>query len=150
METISTNTEIEKIIRDNKIFRFASELQYSDNEKRKELLREILTRLKNNNSDDEKAIKAREEITKIRDKLNENQLKKKWHRLLEEQKVDQIKKYFDEKIEDIAARKIEMNKVLELLKNGDLANKYVIYDEKNGKIENIEYEKEIKKKQNKT
>ena len=63
MGEVSINTTIDQIVIENKIFRFASELQYTDDDGRKYLLREILRRLQNDNSD--KSSKARDEINKI-------------------------------------------------------------------------------------
>jgi hypothetical protein len=144
MSEISINTTIDQIVIENKIFRFASELQYSDDDNRKYLLREILRRLQNDNSD--KSSKAREEINKISEKMNENQMKKKWFRLTNENKIEQIKKYFEKKIDDFEKRNNEIKKVLEMLESDSLKNKNVTYNEKDGKIENIEYEKIKKEK----
>lgn len=144
MSEISINTTIDQIVIENKIFRFASELQYTDDDNRKSLLREILRRLQNDNSD--KSTKARDEINKISEKINENQMKKKWFRLTDEQKMEQIKKYFEKNIENVEKRDNEIEKVLKMLKSNSLNNKDVTYDEKNGKIEKIEYEKKEKTK----
>jgi hypothetical protein len=147
MSEISINTTIDQIVIENKIFRFASELQYTDDDNRKYLLREILRRLQNDNSD--KSSKAREEINKISEKLNESQMKKKWFRLSNEHKIEQIKKYFEKKIEDLEKRNAEVDKVLKMLESDSLKNKDVTYNEKEGKIENIDYEKVIKEKSRK-
>jgi hypothetical protein len=147
MNEISINTTIDQIVIENKIFRFASELQYTEDDGRKYLLREILRRLQNDNSD--KSSKAREEINKISEKLNENQMKKKWFRLSNEHKIEQIKRYFEKKIDDVEKRNIEMEKVLKLLESDSLKNKDVTYNEKEGKIENIDYDKVKKEKSKK-
>jgi hypothetical protein len=139
MGEVSINTTIDQIVIENKIFRFASELQCTDDDGRKYLLREILRRLQNDNSD--KSSKARDEINKISEKLNESQMKKKWFRLSNEHKIEQIKKYFEKKIEDIEKRNVEIEKVLKMLESDSLKNKDVTYNEKEGKIENIDYEK---------
>jgi hypothetical protein len=147
MGEVSINTTIDQIVIENKIFRFASELQYTDDDGRKYLLREILRRLQNDNSD--KSSKARDEINKISEKINESQMKKKWFRLSTEHKIEQIKKYFDKKIEDVDKRNVEMEKVLKMLESDSLKNKDVTYNEKEGKIENIDYEKVKKEKSKK-
>jgi hypothetical protein len=144
MSEISINTTIDQIVIENKIFRFASELQYIDDDNRKYMLREILRRLQNDNSD--KTSKAREEINKISEKLNENQMKKKWFRLSNEHKIEQIKKYFEKKIEDIEKRNAEIQRVINMIESNFLKNKDVTYNEKEGKIENIDYEKNKKEK----
>jgi hypothetical protein len=147
MGEVSINTTIDQIVIENKIFRFASELQYTDDDGRKYLLREILRRLQNDNSD--KSSKARDEINKISEKINESQMKKKWFRLSNEHKIEQIKKYFEKKIEDIEKRNVEIEKVLKMLESDSLKNKDVTYNEKEGKIENIDYEKVKKEKSKK-
>lgn len=141
-ETVNLNT-FDSIVRENKIYRFSSELQYSEDDDRKNLLREILKKIQNDTSN--KSVKVREEISILCEKMNANQYKKKWHRLNEEQKKDQIQKYFSEKIEDNVEREKEMNKVFNMLDNDKLKNTHIKYDEKEGKIENIEYEKKEKK-----
>jgi hypothetical protein len=135
-------TIIDDIVRENKIYRFASELQHTENSERKEMLRDILKKLHNDTND--KSEKAREEITKICIKINENQMKKKWFRLTQEQKIEQITKYYENTKggETEAEKKI----ILDLLKYEKLENKFVEYDEKNGKIINIIYEKDKKTK----
>lgn len=148
MNEISINTTIDQIVIENKIFRFASELQYIEDDNRKYLLRKILRKLQNDNSD--KSSKAREEIAKITQKINENQMKKKWFRLTNEQKTEQIKKYFEKKIEDVEKRDNEIKKVLDMLELESLKNKDIVYNEKEGYIENIEYEKEKNKKKEKS
>lgn len=147
MGEVSINTTIDQIVIENKIFRFASELQYTDDDGRKYLLREILRRLQNDNSD--KSSKARDEINKISEKINESQMKKKWFRLSNEHKIEQIKKYFEKKIEDMEKRNVEIEKVLKMLESDSLKNKDVTYNEKEGKIENIDYEKVKKEKSKK-
>jgi hypothetical protein len=146
MESMSTNTIIENMIRDNKIHRFSSELQSTNDEAKKILLREILKRLTNNN-ENEKSVKARNELSKMRDKFNENQMKKKWFRLSKEQKEEQIIKYLNETIEDDKKRDEEFEKLKKMLENDELENKFVIYNEKEGKIEELNYseKKKVKK-----
>lgn len=141
------STIIDNTVRENKIFRFASELQCTENEERKEMLREILKKLHNDTND--KSEKAREDITKICVKINENQMKKKWFRLSIEQKTEQITKYIDETYKNDTEVKIkekELKIILEMLNEDKLENKFVDYDEKNGKIININYEKKSKLK----
>mgnify|MGYP005866212781 CR=1 FL=1 len=127
---------LDQITIENKIFRFASELQYTENDERKILLREILRKLQNDNSD--KSVKAQTIIDSVREKLNQNELKKKWFRLSKDKKKEQIKLYYESKVEDINERKNLIEKVLLLLENDKLENKNVIYNEKDGKIENID------------
>lgn len=142
---------LDQITIENKIFRFASELQYTENDERKLVLREILRKLQNDTSD--KSAKAQSIIDNVREKINKNELKKKWYRLTKDNKIDQIKSYFNSNIEDINERKIQTDKVLSLLENDNLINKNVIYNEKEGKIEGFDLEitkimakKNIKKK----
>ena len=145
METVSINTTIDNVIRENKIYRFSSELQYNEDEDRKKSLRDILKQLQNDNND--KSSKARENLNVICEKLNQNQLKKKWYRLTKDQKIDQITKYYEEKIENEITRKNTISNVLEMLESEKLKNKNVEYNEKDGKIINIEIEiKNVKEK----
>ena len=144
------STIIDNIVRENKIFRFASELQSTENEERKEMLREILKKLHNDTND--KSEKARDEISKICVKINENQMKKKWFRLSIEQKTEQITKYIDEKYlnnTEIKTKDKELKTILYMLNDNKLENNHVEYDEKKGKIVNIDYEKKLKTKSKK-
>jgi hypothetical protein len=144
------NTKIDNINRENRIYKFTSELEYlltnNHNSERIPLLREILKILQNNN--DDKELKARENITNLCNKLTENQLKKKWVRLTLDYKIDQIKKYCLEKFENNEERVKIQEKILKLLEEGKLKQNLIEYNEKIGKIINIEYEikEHIKKK----
>jgi hypothetical protein len=163
MDTVSFRTTIDDIARENTIGRFASELEYlllckkakesvksklsdtsdssdTDNLKRINDLREILKQLRNKN--DEKSKKAREDLDKLCVKLREQQYKKVWHRLLPEQKKDQIEKFFKETIEDETERNNKIDKVMHMLEDGKLKQKMINYNKHAGKIVEINYEKE--------
>lgn len=127
---------LDQLTIENKIFRFASELQYTENDERKLSLREILRKLQNDNSD--KSAKAQTVIDNVREKINQNELRKKWFRLTKEKKIEQIISYYESKIKDVDERKKQIEKVLLLLENDKLINKNVDYNEKEGKIENID------------
>ena len=127
---------LDQLTIENKIFRFASELQYTENDERKLSLREILRKLQNDNSD--KSAKAQTVIDNVREKINQNELRKKWFRLTKEKKIEQIKLYYESIIKDVDERKKQIEKVLLLLENDKLINKNVDYNEKEGKIENID------------
>jgi hypothetical protein len=145
--TIPVATAIDNIVRENKIFRFASELECCTNEIRKNNIRLILRSLQDKS--EEKAIKARENITSLCNKITEAQLKKKWIRLTLDQKVSQITKYYEGIEEDEDTQKELIKKAFDLLEAGKLKSKMITYDEKEGKIVNINLEfKEPKKKKN--
>jgi hypothetical protein len=139
MEIISINTIIENIVKDNKITRFSSELQYSNfgGEERKNKIREILKRLSNNNSEHEKSNKAKDDIANLCNIVNENALKKKWIKLTLDQKTGQIEKYFKLKIDDAELCLKEVDKIIDMIKNDKITNKSFTYNEKEGKLEDI-------------
>jgi hypothetical protein len=126
---------IEQIVTENKVFRFATECQYSNDDERKFLAKDILRKIQNDSSD--KSVKARDKISEYSELFNKDKLKKKWFRLSEEQKADQIKLYFEKKIEDVEERKTETEKVLQMLYSDELKTKNVVYDEKLGNITDI-------------
>lgn len=131
MESTPINIIIDNIIRENKIYRFSSELQYTEDDGRKKMLRDILRSFQNDNND--KSTKARENLNLIRDEINLNQYKKKWFRLSKEQKNDKIIEYYENETDE----ENEEKEVLEMLENDTLKNKCITYDNKKGEISDI-------------
>ncbi len=91
----SVDNQIDDIVRENKIHRFASELQYTLPEERKTILREILqlSSDKKESSGNGMETDARNKLNKMYDSIGENSLKKKWVSLTTSQKQERIKSY---------------------------------------------------------
>lgn len=138
MDTTSIGTTIDNIVRENKIFRVAAELEHTNNAERKTLFREILRQLQSRENEIQE--KARENVNAVCSRLTENQFKKTWNRLTTEQKEEQIKRFFQKDDEE------ECEKIMKMLHDGKLKIKMVEYDKKLGKIEGFDFEKPTKKK----
>jgi hypothetical protein len=134
-----TSVIIDKIRIDNKLFRYMSELENIEDDDRKNLLRKKLRELQNDNKD--RLEKAREKINDIKSKIDKSEFKKKWFRLTDDQKNEQIKRYFEKNISDPKERKKEIDRFSDMIKLDTLKNKNIIYNEKDGFIENIDLNK---------
>lgn len=138
-----TSIDIENILKENQIYRFSCELQYSHDDERKEKIRKILRSYQNEVLDKEKLLRARSGLDKFRDEIVKNQYKKKWHRLTKEQKKDKLDEYYY----NMYDKTDEKKEIYELLENDKLKNSNVNYSESEGKInEIILVKKQIKNK----
>ena len=70
MDTTSIGTTIDNIVRENKIFRVAAELEHTNNAERKTLFREILRQLQSRENEIQE--KARENVNAVCSRLTEN------------------------------------------------------------------------------
>jgi predicted transcriptional regulator len=132
----SIDNQIDDIIRENKIHRFASELQYTSLEERKAILREIL-QLSPNKKDlqlNDAKTDARNKINKIYDSIGENSLKKKWISLTTSQKQERIKSYIKNSVKDDKLVITLVSKFLSMLEKRTLKQSYVEYDHHKGEI----------------
>ena len=141
METRITdiNSDIENIRRECKIHRFASELQYTNDDKRKTHIKSILNVIQNKNNVDDEELK-----NKICDRIEVNSYKKSWLKLNNDQKINRINKFFESKEQNDVNDKLKKD-LLELLKKSRLSSN-ISYDEKIGCIlsVNLDIEKEKK------
>lgn len=138
MNTNSIDNVIDEIIRDNKIFRFASELQNTNtnNVERKQDIQNILRNLERSNVEEQHC--ARDKLDNIYSKIDTCALKKKWCRLQVTQKKERIKKYLNDNITDIEQRNKFEKILVEKLEQGYLKTiKDIDYDVELGIIKNI-------------
>jgi hypothetical protein len=113
MDTVSD------IIKENKIFRFASELNSTTEETRKLAIKAII----------QKSVTQKtplEEFNLNLEKIDKLQYKKQFYRLKSFQKEDRIKKYTEKMFKDITYSLA--NQIIELMNTGKLKNKDVDYD----------------------
>src|SRR5690348_6815390 len=92
LEQNSPDNIIDEIIKDNKLKRFASEIQHTNDSNRKQDLREVLrclegaTTIKFEES-------AKTKLNKIFDEMDNSTIHNKWSRLSIPQKKDRIKEF---------------------------------------------------------
>jgi len=139
MDFSTSRITIDTIVKENKIFRFASELECCNCPNRTKMLNSILKKLHSDSSD--MSEKSKSQVETLCEKINLEALKKKWFKLTKEQKEEQIKKYYSQE----ENKDEEYQETIKLLNEDKLENKNVEYDEKNGKIINIK-KQETKKK----
>jgi len=139
-------TDIQKIIKNNKIYRFALELQYTENEDSKILLKQILQNFEQNINDDytinTDKHNLKTNIEKFNDKFNkidELTFKKQFYRLNEIQKINKLKEYFknNKNIVDDKMLQSHADTILEFIKNKKIKNADVEYNINSTTITNI-------------
>jgi hypothetical protein len=125
---------IDEIIKENKIQRFALELQNTLDGARKAEIKSILHMLEGSGIAKD-THDARNKLNDIYQKIDECALKKKWNRLQVSQRVERVKNYLSELIPDAKKRKPIEDQLVETIKNGAMATaKYVTYDQYTGNI----------------
>ena len=129
-------TDIQKIIKNNKIYRFALELQYTENDESKQLLKNILENFEQTVNEDNSIVTnktvTKSNVEKFNDKMNKIDnitLKKQFYRLNEIQKINKLQEYFKIKknIDDNNLTQKFAEEILELIKNDKLKNKDIEY-----------------------
>jgi hypothetical protein len=138
----SVDNQIDEMINESKIYRFASELQHTEDESRKTSLRSILAILQRTDKTVklEKELNARQKINDMFDKIEISALKKLWSRLNDKQKENRIKLYVSEMVMDDAKKSGYEKKLLELFETKKLKKTLIEYDEKEGKIISVDVE----------
>ena len=127
--------QIDDIIRECTVHRFASELQYTKNELRKETIRGVINVIQGKpilvGSD------ARTKLNKIYDKINESELKKNWTKLNNTRKQERINEFTKRSIKDVnQCEQLEL-KLLKMLEDGKLKRTFIDYDTTTGTIISI-------------
>ena len=135
--TTNINTKIEEIIRDNKIFRYALELQNTTDVKRKELIKLKLINLQGIPTK-ELSTTAKTKLDEIYDNIDSFTLKQKWSKLKDKQKLERIKLFIESS--DLSdSKKVQLEKtIIEMIKNKTFKISYIDYDSKDGKIISID------------
>ena len=129
------DNEINEIIRENLIFRFAIELEYTDNEDRKEELKNKLNKIQFSDKIEQDDTKIK--LDDIFSKIDEFTLKKQWSKLSTAQKTERIQHF-------ISLKKLSDDKTLliiktidKLIKNKKLKTSYIEYNIELGQIDEI-------------
>lgn len=138
METV--DNQIDEIIRECKIYRFASELQFTKDDIRKNDIKDILNTLQRSSNNEDS---ARDKLNKIYDNIDKTALLKKWTKLTLSQKQDRIKDFVKRTYKN--DKNETEKKLLDMLNNGKLKMGWVDYNNKEGYIIAINIEKKPKK-----
>jgi hypothetical protein len=132
--------EIDSIIKENKLFRYRSELEdvskvnSSINRKRIKILKRIIKKEESIKTDREE---REDKLKKHFDIINEQQYIKKWQYLNKEQKLDRFNKFIKKvEIEDDI-----IDELIEKISNNSLKSKNITYDKNKCMILNILYNK---------
>lgn len=138
----SPDNLIDELISECQIYRFASELQATNDETRKTQLRSILAIKQRceKNAKEEKEENVQQKLNNMFEKETEYALKKSWTRLNDSQKINRIKHYVQSMIMDTNKKVEYEKKLLELNETKKLKKTQVVYDEKMGIISKIEIE----------
>lgn len=133
MNTI--DNEINEIIRENLIYRFAIELEYTEDEYRKEEIKNKLNKLQFSEKIEYDETKTK--LDNMFSKIDEFVLKKQWTKLTPNQKNERIDHF-------IRLKKLSDDKVLlikdtidKLIKNKKLKSSYIEYNIETGQIDEI-------------
>lgn len=130
---VPSDNVIDEIIKDNKLHRFASELQYTDDQTRKAQINEILVFLQGVS-----AIKTQSPQSK-RNKMfsdyHNKAILQSWNKLKKSQRNERMKCYLTELVKDEDNRNDIIKQVCELIDEGKLkGTKEVIYNKEKGEI----------------
>jgi len=123
-----------EIITENKLFRFASELQHTTDDYRKIVLKHILQKLQDVNLVKDNNIQKFDKELEGTEKL---MYKRQWSRLQDFQKEDRILDYVKRKFPDKNHELIQKN-IMKLIEDGILISKNIKYVSEKGEIESIE------------
>ena len=122
--------DIEMIIRDNKIYRYLSQIQYAESDEQ-EKIKKILSNLQKNKPE---VANPREELDNFIKTIGENQYKKSWNKLRDFQKKDRLNNY----INSINIDNENKDLLLQMLNDKKLkSSKIVDYDTTLSKINSI-------------
>lgn len=135
----SVDTQLDEIVRENKIYRFAHELQSTTDVERKKLITNKL-KLIQGSTQEEMDKEAGDKLSVIRNNMNTFSLKQKWSKLTKLQKKDRIKQFIDASKYDSDKKKKTETKLLTMVDNNTLKVSFIEYDEETSKIKNITLE----------
>ena len=123
-----------EIIPENKLFRFASELQHTTGDYRKVVIKHILQKLQDINIVKDNNIQKFDKELEDTEKL---MYKRQWSRLQDFQKEDRILDYVKRKYPDKKHELIQKN-IIKLIEDGTLISKNIKYVSEKGVLESIE------------
>ena len=128
---VTTNVNnIEKMIRDNHVYRFTTELENTYDSERKILIEKILNKLKGEKNKEP----INNKLNDYFDKITNNCYKKQWSKLQDFHKKEKIIEYIqNQQISEKEKNKLKKTLIFKL-ENSDLPTKYVDYDSKECKI----------------
>lgn len=131
---LTVSNEIEYLIKDNKTYRFASELSHTQNNDRKEQLRTIVSSLQVKPVIDT----TKDKISKMFNDVDKEIFKQPWAKLRNNHKEVKIKEYIEEHYNNSVNKKQLLELLTDALAAGHYkTNKHVDYNQKTSKITNI-------------
>jgi hypothetical protein len=130
MNLQSSDNIIDEMVKQSKLHRLNTEMVITNNNTLQNIIQQI-----EGTSNEKESIKARTKLDILFKKQDEYALKKKWQRLLLQQKIDRIKYFVETKIEE--DKKKETEKFL--LDNIDMIKtvKQILYDDEKGEIVSV-------------
>lgn len=142
METTSVDNQIDEIVKDNKLFRFASELQDTTDSERKKHLNIIIQLLQGKHPDD-----AHKKLQELYTYIDKQIYKQTWTKLTKDQKIIKIKEFVKDTINDSEERESIENELIQLINKGKLKTiRDVTYDSEQSKIITISVLKKVNEK----
>jgi hypothetical protein len=127
---VSIGTEIDELIKANKLHRYMAELANTNDQERKEILHEIITEM-NKTSSEKSENKAQQQINNMHKNIDLAQMQKPWGKMPDYYKELKIKEYASDNSE-------LLEKLLKAFEEGKLKTaKKVNYDNVNCKIISI-------------
>lgn len=129
---ISFDNEIDDIVRCNKQFRFATELQNTEDENRKNDIRKIIKIIDGQTID---SSESRKKLDLFYQTIDQKSLQNKWTRLSKDQKENRLDDYLKNLIKEPQIFQNIKEKLFELLNQNKLKHeKDIFYDPDIGKI----------------
>ena len=124
--------DFDAITKNNKVFRFSSELQYTKDATRQKEITSIINWFNGIKTTEDNAQSLLTEMCKD---LSDQSMKKKWSRLCPIQKITKIKEYLEQTIKNKSDRDKIQNLAIDMINKGGLKTaKEIKYDDKNFKI----------------
>jgi hypothetical protein len=131
----TVDNEINDIVRENLIYRLAIELEYTEDEIRKEEIKNKLNKIQFSEK-----IEFDETKTKLENmfnKINEFVLKKQWTKLTANQKNERIDNFIKSKKMSDDKTLLVKDTIDKLIKNKKLKSSYIDYNSELGQIDEI-------------
>ena len=125
--------QIKKMIKNNKINRFASELSHTEDEERKKDINSIMNLLQGI-TEETKEIDTKNKMNEMYKDIDDFTLKKSWTKLTKDQKKNRIQNYFLNNKENKENDELTLKNILELFTNGKITKKNISYNVKDGEI----------------
>lgn len=133
----SPDNFIDEIIKENKIHRFACELQYTTDTDRRNIINEII---RFSQIETQETLDPRTKLDNITSNIDSKSMKQSWGKLDVYYKINRMETYLNKTIEDKTNRKKLLKQLTEMLENGKLkTSKEIDYNKELGEIVSISF-----------